>query len=266
MPTPTAGLVCQQFFISPEAVHDGKFRLTGPEAFHIAKVLRKKAGDSLVLFDGKGGRFEAMIKTIHPEGDVSGELTSTLTQIEGHPAVSLRLYAGLLKAAGWETVLQKGTELGVSSFHPVLTPRTVVLLHEAGRIEAKRERWGKILLAAAKQCGRAKLPELEAPAQFRDAIKACEGQGLSILAWEGLSGATAAESLRGFLREAMAAAGGKPVRVNLFIGPEGGFTEEEVELAESLGAVVFGLGRQTLRAETASMAAAAVVLYELGAL
>lgn len=258
--------VAQQFFVSPDSIHGGKFRLTGPEAFHIAKVLRRKAGDTLILFDGKGGRFEAVIRTIHPEGDVSGEVTANLVAGESHPPVSLRLYAGLLKASAWETVLQKGTELGVTAFAPVLTPRTVVLLHEAGRIEAKRERWGKILLAAAKQSGQAQLPVLEAPVQFRDAIKACEGKGLTILAWEGLSGATASESLRGSLREAMAGAGGVPLRVNLFIGPEGGFTEDEVELAESLGAIVFGLGRLTLRAETACAAAAAVVLYELGAL
>lgn len=256
-----------QFFLPPEAVTDKTFHLTGPEAFHISKVLRYREGQSLILFDGKGGRFEATIVKIHPDGSVSGDVTATLTSSETHAAVKLTVYQGLLKGGHWELVLEKGTEIGVSTFVPVLTPRTVVLMKEVERAKNKVERWKKIIFAATKQCGRGDLPELRSPVQFRDAIKEGQGNGLTLLAWEGLSGATAAESLRGSLREAVEKKTGKePMEVRLFIGPEGGFSEEEVELAESVGAIVFGLGPKTLRAETAAITAASIVLYEFGSL
>jgi 16S rRNA (uracil1498-N3)-methyltransferase len=255
-----------QFFVPPEALAKGTFRLDGPEAFHVTKVLRYRPGQSVILFDGQGGRFEAVIKEIHPDGSVTGALTGTLHAKDSRKPVELRLYQGLLKSGHWDMVLEKGTELGVSVFVPVLTPRTVVLLNEAERVKSKAERWGRILQAASKQCGRAALPVLGAPAQFRDAVKECQGKGLTLLAWEGLSGATAAESVRLTLREADQGRGGEALRVNLFIGPEGGFSEEEVELAESLGVVVFGLGRRILRAETAAIAAVALLQYEFSGL
>jgi len=107
------------------------------------------------------------------------------------------------------------------------------------------------------------------PVEFRDAIKACfadASKSMTLLAWEGLSPATAGETLRLHLREADQARGAGPLGVNLFIGPEGGFSEEEVELAESLGAVVFGLGPRTMRAETAAIAAVSLIQYEFGCL
>lgn len=256
-----------QFFLPEGALTDKKFHLKGPEAFHITKVLRYQAGQSLVLFDGKGGRFEGLIERVEPDGSVWGKLTTTLHATEDRKAVELWLYQGLLKASHWDYVLEKGTELGVSAFVPVLTPRTVVLLHEAERVKAKAERWSRVLMAASKQCGRAKLPDLHDPVEFRQAIKTCTaGKGLTLLAWEGLSGATAGETLKLSLREADQGRGAESVTVNLFVGPEGGFTEEEVELAESLGAVVFGLGPRTLRSETAALAAASLIQYEFGSL
>ena len=265
-----------QFFLPPQALKDKTFRLIGPEAYHITKVLRYQPGQSLVLFDGKGGRFEAVIKAIEPDGSVCGSLTGTLHGSEERQPVEICLYQGLLKSSHWDWVLEKGTELGVASFIPVTTPRTVVLLHEAERVKAKAERWGRVVMAAAKQCGRADLPAVREPVQFREAIKACtlqpEGEAapapkaLTLLAWEGLNGATACETVRLNLREADQGRGSEKMTVNLFIGPEGGFTEEEVELAESLGATIFGLGPRTLRAETAALAAVSLVQYEFGSL
>ena len=256
----------QQFFLAPEALADKKFHIKGPEAFHITKVLRYRAGQSLVLFDGKGGRFEGVIQTIHPDGSVEGALTTTLHATEKRTPVELRLFQGLLKGGHWDFILEKGTELGVSSFHPIVTPRTVVLLHEIERAKTKQERWNRVVMAAAKQCKRAELPPVEAPMQYRDAIKVCEGKGLTLLAWEGLSGATAGETLKLAIREADQARGKKALTVNVFIGPEGGFSEEEVELAESLGAVLFGLGSRRLRSETAMIAAVSLIQYEFGGL
>ncbi len=253
-----------QFYLAPESLKDKTFLLKGPEAFHVTKVLRYREGQTLVLFDGKGGRYEGVIQKIHGDGSVSGALTAILQAAQERKPASLRLYQGLLKASHWDLVLEKGTELGVEAFIPVLTPRTVVLLHEAERRKAKQERWSRVILAAAKQCQRPKLPELREPIEFREAVRGC--QGLTLLAWEGLSGAAASGSLRLALREADQNRGRESLGINLFVGPEGGFTEEEVELAESLGAVVFGLGPRILRAETAAIAAVSLIQYELGSL
>lgn len=255
-----------QFFVAPEDIQKKSFRLTGPEAFHVVKVLRYGQGQSLALFDGKGGRFEGVIERVDPDGSVLGKLTATLKADDARAAVKLHLYLGLLKASHWDYALEKATELGAASVTPVLTPRTVVLLHEVSRVQAKAERWGRLVMAAAKQCGRADLPPVREAVQFRDALRSAKDRGLVLLAWEGMKGSVAAEHLRLALREADQKRGVESLDVHLFIGPEGGFSEEEIELAEASGAVVFGMGPRTLRAETAALAAITLVQYEFGAL
>ena len=257
-----------QFFLPPEALKDKTFRLTGPEAFHVVKVLRYQPGQSLVLFDGKGGRYEAVIREIGKDGSVAGSLTGTLHRSEERAPVEIVLHQALLKSSHWDWLLEKGTELGVAVFVPVVTPRTVVLLHEAEKAKAKTERWGRVVMAAAKQCGITKLPAVREPMEFRDAMKAAAGEpkALTLLAWEGLNGSTAGEGIRLDLREADQARGHASLKVNLFIGPEGGFSEDEVDLAESLGATIFGLGSRIMRAETAALAAVSLIQYEFGSL
>jgi 16S rRNA (uracil1498-N3)-methyltransferase len=255
-----------QFFVAPDDIQKKAFRLTGPEAFHVTKVLRYGLGQSLALFDGKGGRFEGVIERIDADGTVAGKLTATIKADDARAAVRVHLYLGLLKASHWDYALEKAVELGVASVVPLLTPRTVVLLHEVDRAKSKAERWGRVVMAAAKQCGRAELPPVREPMQFRDAVRAAKGKGLLLLAYEGLKGSVAAERLKLALREADQARGAESLDVHVFIGPEGGFSEEEIELAEAEGAVVFGMGPRTLRAETAAAAAVTLVQYEFGAL
>ena len=161
-----------QFLVAPEDVSQNTFRLAGPEAFHVSKVMRLAAGAELDLFDGKGGRFKGVIEAVHADGSVTGKVTETLKADASRAPVALNLYLGLLKASHWDYALEKGTELGVSAFIPLLTPRTVVLLHEIERTKAKAERWSRLIMAAAKQCGRADLPPVRDAVQFRDAIRA----------------------------------------------------------------------------------------------
>ena len=255
-----------QFFVAPDDIQKKSFRLTGPEAFHVTKVLRYGLGQSLALFDGKGGRFEGVIERIDADGTVAGALTATIKADDARVPVRLHLYLGLLKASHWDYALEKAVELGVASIVPLLTPRTVVLLHEIERAKSKAERWARVVMAAAKQCGRAELPPVREPLQFRDAMRACKDKGLILLAYEGMKGSVAAERLKLTLRAADQERGAGSLDVHLFIGPEGGFSEEEIELAEADGAVVFGMGPRTLRAETAAAAAVTLVQYEFGAL
>lgn len=253
-----------QFLVAPEDVGQGGFSLKGPEAFHVAKVMRLGAGAVLDLFDGKGGRFKGVIEAVHADGSVTGKVTETVKADDQRAPVTLNLYLGLLKASHWDYALEKGTELGVSAFVPLLTPRTVVLLHEVERTKAKAERWSRLIMAAAKQCGRADLPPVRDAVQFRDAIRALKDKGIVLLAWEGMKGSVASQTLGPALRAADAKREKETLEVSLFVGPEGGFSDEEVELAEAEGAVLFGMGPRVLRAETAAIAAAALVQYELG--
>ena len=250
-----------QFLVSPEEIEGNRFLLQGPEAFHLTRVLRFKEGQAIEVFDGKGGRYSGVIEAIRADGSVEGRVTGTLHAPHAAVAVKLTLYLGLMKASRWEWALEKGAEVGVSRFVPVLTPRTVVQLREGGA--SKLERWKKILLAASKQCGRADIPEIKPAALFRDAVEEACGAGLTLLGWEKMP----KKSTSPPLHEALARSRGKgEVGVSLFIGPEGGFSEEEVELAELEGAHLFHLGSSTLRGETAAVVASALVLYELGAL
>ena len=253
-----------QFLVAPEDVSRCAFSLRGPEAFHVAKVMRLGVGAELDLFDGKGGKFKGVIESVHDDGSVTGKVTETITADDSRAPVNLNLYLGLLKASHWDYALEKATELGVSSFIPLLTPRTVVLLHEIERTKAKAERWARLIMAASKQCGRADLPPVRDAVQFRDAIRALKDKGIVLLAWEGMKDSLASQTLGPALRAADARRGKELLEVSLFIGPEGGFSDEEVELARAEGAVVFGLGPRVLRAETAAIAAAALVQYELG--
>lgn len=252
-----------QFLVAPEDVRRNAFRLAGPEAFHVSKVMRLAAGAELDLFDGKGGKFKGVIEAVHADGSVTGKVTETLKADDLRAPVAVNLYLGLLKASHWDYALEKGTELGVSAFIPLLTPRTVVLLHEIERTKAKAERWSRLIMAASKQCGRGDLPPVRDAVQFRDAIRALKGRGIVLLAWEGMKGSVASQTLGPALRAADVKRGGEPLEVSLFVGPEGGFSDEEVELAEAEGAILFGMGPRVLRAETAAIAAVTLVQYEL---
>lgn len=250
-----------QFFLPPESLLDKMFHLNGPEAFHLVAVLRYREGQSLTLFDGQGRRWEGIIRKIHPDGSVSGELKNLAARQQD---VRLNLYPALLKSAGWEYVLEKGTEIGVGAFFPTLSARCVAQT-PAQRGEAKLERWRRIIMASAKQCQRQDLPEIRPSVPLGEAMKSCAGNGLTLLAWEE-HGGLANQELRTALRSARETGAGKPLTVNLFIGPEGGFSEAEAALARDSGAVIFSLGPRILRAETACLAACALVFYELGVL
>lgn len=249
-----------QFLLSLGDVQGKTFVLRGPEAFHITRVLRNKEGEEIELFDGKGGRYKGVIRSIGSDGTVAGDIIEKLKVAHRSFPVTVNLYLSLLKASHWEWALEKGTEIGVHTFTPIITPRTVVQLRELGN---KEVRWNKILTSAAKQCGRADLPKLNEPVHYRDAIVAATKKGLTLVGWA-KHGSTTYAGLRDVLSDARRK--NKSLDVNIFIGPEGGFSDEEIELAETDGASLFSLGPNTLRAETAAVTASAIVFYELGAL
>lgn len=181
-----------------------------------------------------------------------------MDELPGHePTARIALYQALLKGERFEFVLQKGTEIGISDFIPLKCERCVV--GEPG--EAKLERWQRIIREAAEQCGRARLPRLSSLLPLEEACRNASGRRL--LAWEGERG----RGLKDYLKELRSNGRLEENReFSLFIGPEGGFSQREVEVAEGHGVMPVSLGRRILRAETAGLVAAAIILYELGEL
>ncbi|MBV7328943.1 RNA methyltransferase [Chloroflexi bacterium TSY] len=171
------------------------------------------------------------------------------------PDVHLSLYQCRLKADKFEWVLQKGTELGVARFVPVISERSVV--RPAQALLKKYERWNTIIREAAEQSGRGILPELREPLMWHKAVQ--HAQGIRLLPWEEAAGQSKEPRLGVALQHSIATA--KMISaLNLMIGPEGGLTVDEIDGARDVGWHVVSLGPRMLRAETAALASVAVVM------
>lgn len=218
----------------------------------ITAVLRLRPGDPLVVLDNAGWLYDVVLTEVNPVATVAAIRGRSLAP--GEPRTKVSLYPSLIKADHLEVVLQKCTELGVSAFVPVVSARTVV---GASQSENRVSRWERIIAEAAEQSERGRLPQLYPATLLSQAEESA--RGLSFIAKERGD----RTSLRAALRERLAE-GERPFAVNLFIGPEGGFTDEEVAAARSYGISPVGLGPRILRAETASIVGSALILAELG--
>ncbi len=209
-------------------------------------------GDEIELLDNTGWAYRTELVMV--ERDVVRGRVVDKRKLETEPSTRITLYQGLLKGQKFEWVLQKGTELGVAGFVPVLCARCI--LGNVNDISAARvERWERIAAEAAEQAGRAVLPHLAGAMLFQQACHSAARRGLSLIPWE--------EERTVRLRQALNQVP-QSKEINLFIGPEGGFEEEEIALARKAGLVPVTLGPRILRAETAGLAVAAAILFELG--
>jgi len=244
-----------RFFVPPEALKGGSVELGGELSHRLRHVLRLRAGDRVVLFDGSGFEYEV---ALDDTGGPSVRAT-VVERREGTPEPKVRvvLYQSVVKGDRFDWLLEKGTELGVARFVPLLASRGVV--RPGPERSARRERWLRISTEAAEQCGRSRLPELGPVMRLDEALSTAEG--LRLFSWEREEEA----SLRQVLRQTMVGGEPPPV-VSIFIGPEGGFTQEEADAAVTAGAHRVSLGPRILRSETAGIAALSAVLYELGEL
>jgi len=248
-----------RFFIPTDWIQGNDLTVTGPQAHQIARVLRMRPGDVVIVLDNSGWEIEARLVVVD-RNLVKGEVLRRRLA-SGEPHTKISLYQGMLKGNRFEFVLQKGTEMGVVEFVPVIADRCVIFDLEA--VEKKRHRWEWIIQEAAEQCRRGRKPELRSVTLFPQACEqAKHAGGLSLIPWEekGLVG------LRDVLRSAPPGheRNWPPFSISLFIGPEGGFTADEIATARRYGLVPVALGPRILRAETAGLVAAAAILYDLG--
>ena len=251
----------QRFFVGPGAISEGMVRLSGPQARQMVTVLRMRPGDHCFVLDNSGYQYEIVVVDL-TQSEVRGEIHSR-SLVTTEPRTKITVYQAMLKADRFEYVLQKGTEIGVVSFVPTICDRCVLGNIGNGR-SAKIERWERIIIEAAEQSGRGRLPALQSATLFRQAVESA--RGISLIPYEEEQTDHLRDVLRKLVTSQGGAAGGKarPFAINIFTGPEGGYTEAEIELAKSYGVIPVTLGPRILRAETAALATATAILYETG--
>ncbi len=248
-----------RFFIAPELVKELGVYLSLPKelAHQVRDVLHLSLGEKLILLDNQGNEILATV-----EGSSrAGVIVQLLERHTGKAASPIRivLCQGLLKSARFEWILEKGTELGVEVFAPISCRRSIAGLEDIGT--AKIQRWQRIIQEATEQCGRATLPALLPVRSLKQALGEIPPGALAIMPWEEAEGRSLRDVLAGVR---MRVAGVViPQTILLFIGPEGGLTSEEVELAREHGAQIVTLGSRILRAETAALASVNSVMFAL---
>lgn len=245
----------QRFFVPAGAIYQGMVDFDSQAAHQMRHVLRLSAGDAVVVCDGQGHAWQAELVTLDRQRARARLLAEQVGPNE--PAARITLYQGTLKADKLEWVLQKGTELGVYRFVPLIARRSIV--RDRSTLATKLVRWQTIVREAAEQAGRTRVPEVMPAQQLAEALStAREPDVLRVVCWEGET----SWRLRDVLPPAVAR--GTAPAIDLFIGPEGGFAGDEIATARACGLAVVNLGPRILRAETAGLAAVAALLYALG--
>ncbi|HTR80352.1 MAG TPA: RsmE family RNA methyltransferase [Bacteroidota bacterium] len=235
------------FFVDPSKVGERFLTIDDDEAKHIVRVLRRSEGELVWVVDGVDRAYEAVIRSIDHHS-IECEIVSVHERFN-EPAIEVTLAVAVVKnTSRMEWLIEKGTELGVRRFIPMASSRSVAQ-------SAREDRWKKIALAAMKQSGRSYLPQIYPMTELVSVMHHASVFGLKIIPYEQTD-----EAL--FIAEALRHRP-KPTSALIVIGPEGGFTEEEIKSAEHEGFVQVSLGKRRLRTETAALVAAAWVIGNL---
>jgi len=240
-------------FYSPQKLDTGKsVTIAGTDAMHISKVLRLKAGDTVSVFDGRGHEFECRIKSVSSREVVLAVVKAYPSKSE--PAVHITFAQAMLKSKKMDTLIRQATELGISRWAPFFSERSVPT-PDHKRLAARLERWNKIGRESLKQCGRDILMEVSSPASMEAVLKQGQTCDRKIIFWECESNP---------LGDAVPMTPESISNIIVVVGPEGGFSVQEIELAKSLGYVTAALGPRILKAETAAVSAAVLIQYCFG--
>jgi len=243
----------RRFFIEDIPGEGCLISITGKEANHIRNALRMKPGDALTLMDGKGRLFEAVIEGSSHKS-VKAKVTKALPAPFPAP-IQVHLAQALIKPRSLDLLIQKATELGVSSITPFISERTALKL-SAEQVSRKMAHWNEVMKAACKQSGSLNLPALNTPLKFEEMVgNERHGDMFKILLWE----AEKETDLKGILRTRAQSS-----HIEVAVGPEGGFTQREIRLARAAGYHIVSLGSRILRSETASLILIAIMQYEWG--
>ncbi|CAD7849072.1 MAG: 16S rRNA (uracil(1498)-N(3))-methyltransferase (EC 2.1.1.193) [Olavius algarvensis Delta 4 endosymbiont] len=241
----------RRFKIDPGRIKGNTCVITGPDAKHMINVLRLKADDRVVLFDGTGWEYAAVIQAIS-SGEVRLSVHNSRPGLAESPA-RITVAQGFLKDKKMDTLIRQLTELGISRWVPYFGVRSVAR-PDAQRLSKRTARWHKIATEALKQCRRSQLPEIEPAADFSAVLQLAASAAVKLIFWEAESAPLRSAEL-----------GGLPQGdVFIILGPEGGFVEAEIEQARRAGFQSVSLGPRILRAETATLAAGTLAQFLFG--
>lgn len=237
----------RRFFIDHPASSGSAYTIKNPDANHISNVLRMKPGDEIWLFDGAGHEFKARLTDLSSVG-VTVEITDSFSCRTEAP-ISITVGQALLKNKKLDTTIRQLTELGIDGWIPVNTERSVSKIKKKEE-PSKTGRWQTIVKESVKQCQRGLMPKIYPPLDYKEALNLCRQHDLNIICSD-----QDGETLdRIKLTRPQAGAS-----IFLLVGPEGGFTTQEIELARQQGFIPAGLGPRILKADTAAIAACAIV-------
>lgn len=242
-----------QFFVEPEQMQGKDIFITGSDVNHIKNVLRMKVGEEIAISNGRDGKEYRCGIVAMDDHTVRCKLSFVKEDGLELP-VRVHLFQGLPKADKMELIIQKMVELGVYEIIPVATKRCVVKLDDK-KAASKIQRWQQISEAAAKQSKRRIVPEVSRVMTFGEALQYASGMDVKLIPYELAEGMTKTREL---------IEGIKPGQdIAVFIGPEGGFEENEVDKAMGAGAEAITLGKRILRTETAGMTVMSWIMYHM---
>ena len=240
------------FFVNQEQIGQDTVTVTGPDVNHIKNVLRMKTGEEILISSGDNLEYACYIEEMGTEEVLAHVM---YVQEAGYELSSrIYLFQGLPKGDKMELIIQKAVELGVHEIIPVATRRAVVKL-EGKKEENKIRRWQAIAGSAAKQSKRMYVPEVKPVMRFSQAIEQAKELDIVLLPYELAEGMRKTKEIIAQIEP-----GGS---IGIFIGPEGGFDEEEVRMAVEMGAKTITLGKRILRTETAGLTVLSVLMFAL---
>lgn len=242
-----------RFYVTPGQIEDDTVRITGTDVNHIKNVLRMKQGEEIIICNGQGKDCYCIISKVS-EGEITAHIESeqeTGTELKA----KITLYQGLPKKDKMELIIQKAVELGVHEIVPVMTKRVVVKIEDKKKEDKRLERWQAIAEEAAKQSGRGMIPKIRPIIPLQEALAEAGQMDMGLVPYENASGMQRTREIMDQL--------GQQGSIGVFIGPEGGFEEAEIESAIKHGIQPITLGRRILRTETAGLAILSMMVLRL---
>ena len=250
----------QRFFVKPEQIADAYVRIDGGDYVHIKNVLRMRPGEAFMVSamtdasDAPEGEYYCLLEAFDEEAKAAVAKIAYFQESRQELPCPITLYQGLPKSEKMELILQKAVELGAVRIVPVAMKRCVVKL-EAGRGDKKTARWQAIAESAAKQCGRARIPEVSGVLSYAEAVHEASAADVFLVPYENEKGMAETRRIVSQIAPGQT--------ISIMIGPEGGFDEDEIRLAKEAGGHTISLGKRILRTETAGMCLLSILMFYL---
>lgn len=243
------------FFVTPQMIDTElkKIYITGTDVNHIKNVLRMKKGEELLISDGNGKDYMCEIETFNDNGEVIVAIKDDTFDGTELPS-KIYLFQGLPKSDKMELIIQKAVELGVYEIIPVSTKRSIVKLDKK-KEQAKINRWNEISKSAAKQSRRSIIPKVSNVLTFDEAVVRAKELDINVIPYENYKDMSKTKEIINQIDKNMS--------IGIFIGPEGGFDEKEIEIAIENDIKTISLGKRILRTETAGLMIISVLMYKL---